>query len=88
MNFPDHTPTLGEARALQALVKGEADPDQQRRALTWIIHKACGVSFDTFSPGHPDVTLVNQGRRQAGLLISEVLMTEAEKYRKQGEIDQ
>lgn len=73
---------------MHALVAGSATSEQQKVALRWILHKACGVSFDTFVEGFPDTTLIHQGRRQAGLMISNVLTTPPENYRKKGEQDQ
>lgn len=42
---------LADASALQALVAGDADPDQQKRALKWIIESACGTYAPAFRPG-------------------------------------
>lgn len=65
-----------DANALQALERGEADPDQQRRALDWIITKACRTYDMTFFPGglegqrNSDLA---QGRRFVGLQIVKLL---------------
>ena len=32
-----------DAAALQALYNGEAEPEQQKRALSWIVHQASGM---------------------------------------------
>ena len=34
---------LADATAIQAMATGNADPDQQVRALKWIVEKAAGV---------------------------------------------
>jgi hypothetical protein len=81
-------PSLDEARALQALAVGEASPEQQKKALAWIIHRACGASLDTFEPGQPDVSSYRQGRRAVGVLITQVLITKPENLRRQGETDE
>ena len=55
--------------AIQALVKGSANPDQQKRALAWIIEKACGVYDMSYRPGAGDGdrdTAFAEGRRFAG----------------------
>lgn len=80
-------PTLDEARALKAVAVGEATPEQQKKALGWIIHRACGASLDTFSPGEPDVSAYRQGRRAVGVLITQVLLMKPEDLRKHGETD-
>jgi hypothetical protein len=40
-----------DALAIQALAGGTADPDQQKRALGWIIHTVCGTYDQSFHPG-------------------------------------
>lgn len=80
-------PTLDEARALRAVAVGEATSEQQKKALSWIIHRACGASLDTFAPGQPDVAAYRQGRRGVAVLITQVLLTKPEDLRKHGETD-
>lgn len=80
-------PTLDEARAVKALAVGEATPEQQKKALWWIMHRASGVSLDTFAPGEPDVSSYRQGRRAVGVLITQVLLMKPEDLRKHGETD-
>lgn len=42
---------LLDAQAIQALMRGDATPDQQQRALHWIVEVA-GMAYDeTFYPG-------------------------------------
>lgn len=52
---PDYE--LADATALQALSRGEASPDQQKRALRWIIQNAAATYDMTFHPG------ADEGRR-------------------------
>ena len=55
--------------AVQALAKGTATPDQQRRALTWIIEKAAGTYDMSYRPGGPEGerdTVLAEGRRFVG----------------------
>jgi hypothetical protein len=80
-------PTLDEARALKAIALGEATAEQQKKALSWIIHRACGSSLDTFAPGEPDVSAYRQGRRAVGVLITQVLLMKPDELRKHGETD-
>jgi hypothetical protein len=80
-------PTLEEARALKAVAVGEATSEQQKRALSWIIHRACGYSLDPFAPGQPDVMANRVGRRGVAVLITQVLLTKSDDLRKHGETD-
>ena len=57
-----------DVSALQALARGEAGPDQQKRALKWIIEQAC----ETYEwPYRPDqrATDVSLGRMFVGKMI-------------------
>jgi hypothetical protein len=40
-----------DVSAIQALVNGEATPDQQQRAIKWIIESACGTYDQSYWPG-------------------------------------
>lgn len=64
---------LADATALQALAAGEADSEQQKRALDWIVHVACSTYQTTFHPGEPDASAFAEGRRFAGLQIVKML---------------
>jgi hypothetical protein len=64
---------LPDASALQALQRGEADADQQRRALDWILRAAAGTYEWTFVAGQPDVSQHLEGRRSVGLQIVKLL---------------
>jgi hypothetical protein len=54
--------------AMQALEKGTATPEQQKRALAWIIEKAAGVYEQSFWPGAEGArnTDFAEGRRFVG----------------------
>lgn len=43
-----------DAAAIQALVQGNATPEQQKRALDWIVNKACGTYDLPYRPGGLD----------------------------------
>lgn len=65
-----------DANALQALERGEADADQQKRALWWVINKACMNYDQTFYPGGDEGRRLSdfaQGRRFVGLSIVKLL---------------
>ena len=55
--------------AIQAVDKGVASADQQKRALHWIIYSACRTYEHTYVHGHPDASRVVEGKREAGLDI-------------------
>jgi hypothetical protein len=60
-----------DASAIQALMHGNADEAQQKRALHWIVHEVCGTYDWPFRPGsdgdrQTDVAL---GRQFAGQRI-------------------
>lgn len=62
-----------DAAALQALRRKEATPDQQARALDWIIQN-CAKTYDvTFQPDSDRASAFAEGRRFVGLKIVELL---------------
>jgi hypothetical protein len=63
-----------DASALQALQQGEASPEQQRRALDWVIKIACGTYNTSFYPGQPDASAFAEGRRFVGTEIVKLLI--------------
>lgn len=70
-------PSPAEANALQALHHGRADEHQQRRALDFILQKACRAFSTTFDRD-PRVAALFEGRRQAGLIIINATRTSTE----------
>ena len=60
-----------DASAMQALVIGEADGDQQKRALKWIIESASSTYDLSFRPGSDGdrETAFAEGRRFVGLNV-------------------
>jgi hypothetical protein len=64
---------IADAAALQALSRGEATPDQQRRALTWIITSAAMTYDETFVAGQADVSDYLAGRRSVGNQVVKLL---------------
>ena len=62
---------LADASAMQALLNGTADSNQQRRAIDWIVQIASGaydLSYRPGSDGERD-TAFAEGRRFVGLSI-------------------
>lgn len=57
------------AAAIQALIKGEASPHQQRSAMNWLINQACGTYNLSFSELGDRETCFAEGRRFVGANI-------------------
>lgn len=61
--------TKADVLALKALATGTANETQQKRALEWILTKACGVPDTTHFPDSPRDTDFANGKRFVGLEI-------------------
>jgi hypothetical protein len=69
---PAYLPPKWENRdvyALQCLSRGEAEPEQQKRALEWIINNACATYDWPWRPGDQHETSVGCGRQFVGQQI-------------------
>ncbi len=64
---------VADASALQALAAGTATPEQQKRALDFVIKQAAATYDQSFQPGMPDATSFMEGRRFVGTKIVELL---------------
>jgi len=65
--------SAADIAALQELEAGVASPDQQKRALKWIIEQAC-ITYDlSFDPTSERTTSFAEGRRYVGLQIVKML---------------
>jgi hypothetical protein len=64
--------TLADIAAMQALEKGEASPDQQKRALAWIINNVC-LTYDLEYRTEDRDHAFASGRRFAGLQVVKAL---------------
>ena len=65
-----------DVEALQALQRGDANPDQQARALEWIVKTGAGayeLSFRSDADGGERETAFAEGRRFVGLQIVKLL---------------
>jgi hypothetical protein len=78
----DHAPwkpagyKVADAAALQALQRGDATPEQQKRALRWWVEGACATYDMSFRPGGEDGrrnTDFAEGRRFVGLQTVKLL---------------
>ena len=64
---------LFDITALQALSRGEANDQQQRRALDWIITRAAMTYDEPFVEGKTDVVAYLAGRMSVGRQIVKLL---------------
>jgi len=72
---PWHPPgyEAADVHAIQALSRGEADADQQRRALDWIVTQAAQTYDEPFYADNARVTDYVLGRRSVGLAIVKLI---------------
>jgi hypothetical protein len=70
-----------DAAALQALVRGDAAPEQQKRALAWIVNAACATYDLSFRPDSERATSFAEGRRFVGLEIVKLMNLDLLKLR-------
>lgn len=64
-----------DAAAIQALGRGSATPAQQKRALDWLVNKACATYDLSYRPGDDGRrdTDFAEGRRFVGLQLVKLL---------------
>ena len=75
---------LADATAIQGLHNGTATPEQQKRALTWLIAKSCRTYDQTFIPGPEGARESDfaQGRRSVGLELVKMLSIDLSNWRR------
>jgi len=77
----EHAPWLppkaeeADIAALQACARGMATPDQQKRAITWLVEKGAATYDLSYRPGTEGDrdTVFAEGRRFVGLQIVKLL---------------
>lgn len=78
---PWHPATYNDAdmAAIKALAAGTANEAQQRRALDWIVHTACGTYDLSFRPGTDGEreTAFAEGKRWVGLQVVKQIKAKA-----------
>lgn len=72
---------LADAYAIQALARGDASEDMQRRALDWIVNKACATYDVSFQPDGDRETAFAEGRRFIGLQIVKMMKLDTGKLK-------
>lgn len=65
--------TAPDAYAVQAVARGEASPDQQKRAFDWIINRAAMTYEEAFWPDNARVTDYVLGRRSVGMQVVKLM---------------
>lgn len=73
---------LADIHAFQALQRGDANPEQQRRALDWLINHAAGTYEISFSPDSERLTSFAEGRRFVGTQVVKLLKLNPSKLQK------
>src|SRR5579872_6352550 len=71
-----------DAASIQALNRGDASPEQQRRALAWLINTACGTYDLSFRPDSERATSFAEGKRFVGLELVKLLKLNLARLRK------
>lgn len=67
---------IADVAAIQAIFRGDATPDQQKRALNWVIERAAGTYDMSYIPGGADGarnTDFAEGKRFVGNSIVKML---------------
>jgi hypothetical protein len=64
---------LADASAIQAVYRGEGTPEQQKRAMEWIIKGAGQIGGQSYRAGDSHATAFLEGRRFVGAQILSLL---------------
>lgn len=72
---------LAGIRALKAVSQGAATPEQQKRALDWVVYVACQTYGDDYRTDSRDHAYA-AGRRAVGLAITSALTIDLSKINK------
>lgn len=76
---------IPDIAAIQALERGTATEDQQKRALRWIIYEVAKTYDLSYRPGDQSQTDFAEGKRFVGLEIISTLKINLTKLREQEE---
>lgn len=74
---------LADASAIQALYRGEADPEQQKRAINWIINHAANTDDFEYRTEMRDHAFAS-GRRFVGLQVRKLIGINIAAFRQKG----
>ena len=70
-----------DVSAIQALERGGANEEQQKRALAWIVNIVCATYDQSYRPSSPRDTDFAEGKRWVGNTIVKMLKLNASKLR-------
>lgn len=73
---------IADVAALKALANGTASPEQQQRALKWVIESASATYELSYRPSSDRDTAFAEGRRFVGLQIVKALHLDLSLFRK------
>lgn len=75
--------TVSEVAAIKALAVGNASPDQQRRALDFIIERVAGTYEEVYCPGDGGNrdTAYALGKRRVGTYIVSLLSADIRRFK-------
>lgn len=76
---------IADVTAIQALERGTATPEQQKRALNWIVRIACALGDFPFRPGGQEgerETNLALGRLFAGQQIAKLMRLDVSKLKR------
>ena len=79
----DYAWSKAEAETVRAVFNGGADAHMQRRAIVHIVEMLCGTNRISLSPGSPDLTAFNEGRRWVARQIQNALTLPLDKLVKE-----
>lgn len=62
-------PEKADMHAVRAVTEGRATPDQQKRAMVYVIRRLCSADDPSFVPSSDSGTAFNEGRRFVGIAL-------------------
>lgn len=74
-----------EAMAIKAMAANNANEDQQKVFMKWLLSRASNILSLGFDPDNERASVFENGRRFVGLKINEVIGNPAEFYKRKGE---
>ncbi len=73
---------LPDIAAIQAVYHGTAGPEQQKRAMDWIVKQAAQIGGQSYRAGDSHATAFLEGRRFVGAQILSLLAMSTEDLKK------
>lgn len=73
---------IADAAAVKAVYRGEGSPEQQKRAMDWVVKSAANMPGISFRAGDSHATAFLEGRRFVGAQILSLLTLNMDDLRK------